>query len=91
MALKQGGAETGILEADFKIKLDDSKPLARKPIGFVSRGGFSQARGHGMAFGVICTDQLQLLLQVNQVSLTKNVKGQMGKMALFRKPNSLAY
>jgi len=55
-ALKKGEVQSGILESDLKIKLDISKPLARKVIGFVNRGGFSQARGHGMAFGVICTD-----------------------------------
>ena len=58
-----------ILEDDFRVKLDETKPLARQPIGFVVRGGFSQARGQGMAFGVIRADQVQTLLDVNQSGL----------------------
>jgi len=40
-----------ILEPDMRIKL--SGDLARKPIGYVMRGGFSQARGSGIGTGVI--------------------------------------
>lgn len=77
-----------LLEDNFNIKLEGQ--LVRKPIGFVMRGGFSQARGKGMAFGVINIEHVKPLIQINENALNKNVlKG--GKIALFRKPNSLIY
>ena len=88
MQLKSGEKQMSILEEDFKIKID--KPLARKPIGFVMRGGFSQARGKGMAFGMICSDQVKQLVELNQSVFSKTIL-KTGKIALFRKPNSLIY
>ena len=67
--MQAGTQPLSILENDFRIKMDESKPLARQPIGFVARGGFSQARGQGMAFGVIRADQVQALLGVNKRGL----------------------
>jgi len=78
-----------ILQDDLQIKLKGD--VARKPIGYVMRGGFSQARGHGMAFGVICQADVQLLVDINSAGLLENVKKQTGKIVLFRRPNSLMY
>ena len=43
---------TKILNNDLSIQVD-VKSLKRRPIGFVTRGEFSQARGQGMGIGVI--------------------------------------
>ena len=40
-----------ILNFDLSIKLD--KKTLRKPVGYIMRGDFSQARGHGMGLGII--------------------------------------
>ena len=64
-----------LLQDDLKIKFDDKRPLARKPIGFVIRGGFSQARGHGMAFGMVSSTYLTALAEVNQTMKDTVAKG----------------
>ena len=46
------GKGTEILNKDFSIRVD-VQTLQRRPIGFVTRGDYSQARGHGMGIGVI--------------------------------------
>lgn len=44
-------AQLKILNADLSLKLKDK--TLREPIGYIMRGDFSQARGHGMGLGVI--------------------------------------
>ena len=90
--MKKGEKELEILEDDLRVKLPHAaSQLSRQPIGFVMRGGFSQARGQGMGFGVICFDEVNALLGINHTALTQNLKGKHGALALFRKPTSVIY
>ena len=87
--LKQGTNEMTILEPDLRIKVSGN--LARKPIGFVMRGGFSQARGTGMGLGLVDQYEIPQLIAMNKAGLSANVQKQVGKIALYRKPSSLVY
>jgi hypothetical protein len=72
-----------ILNQDLTLKLDHA-PM-RSPIGFITRGDYSQARGHGMGLGVIANADC-----VNQLRSQKNRIGN-GVIALFRNPTSKMY
>ena len=87
--LKQGAGEMSILDPDLRIKIQGD--LARKPIGFVMRGGFSQARGQGMGLGVIDQSEIAQLIAMNKAGVSAQVQKQVGKIALYRKPSSLVY
>ena len=80
-----------ILNDDLSIQVDKDK-LRRKPIGFVTRGDFSQARGHGMGIGVIAnSEHVTELMRINKgIQVSKLAKSK-GKIVLFRTPNSLMY
>lgn len=69
-----------ILNSDLTLKLDRA-PM-RQPIGFITRGDYSQARGNGMGLGVI--------EGVFADRLRNNAKGN-GVIALFRNPTSSMY
>ena len=54
-----------ILNDDFSIKVNIND-LKRRPIGFVTRGDYSQARSHGMGIGVIAkSNDVAELIKVN--------------------------
>ncbi len=75
-----------ILNSDLSIKLQ-TKTL-REPIGFISRGDFSQARGHGMGIGLISEENCTVLKSLMAES---NLKKGNGVIALFRNTTSLVY
>jgi hypothetical protein len=77
-----------ILNNDLSIKLD--KPLLREPIGFVTRGDYSQARGHSMGLGAISDGEI-IYRRLRALTKTLNVKKGTGVIALFRQPTSLVY
>lgn len=58
-------SKLSILNPDLTLKLD--KPPMRTPVGFITRGDYSQARGHGMGLGVIAdaasTERLRSLME----------------------------
>jgi len=58
-------SKLSILNPDLTLKLD--KPPKRTPVGFITRGDYSQARGHGMGLGVIAdaasTERLRSLME----------------------------
>ena len=78
--------ELKILNSDLSIKLD-AKTL-REPIGFITRGDFSQARGHGMGIGLITEDHCATL---KSLMADSNLKKGNGVIALFRNTTSLVY
>ena len=80
-----------ILNDDLSIQVDKAK-FKRKPIGFVTRGEFSQARGHGMGIGVIAnSEDVTEMMRINKSIQVSKLSKSTGKIVLFRTPNSLMY
>ena len=72
---------------DLTLKVDVAR-LKRRPIGFVTRGDYSQARGQGIGIGALADSKdVKHLIEVNGGIQRK----QKALIALYRKPNSLQY
>ena len=80
-----------ILKDDLTVKII-GEPLQRQPIGFVTTGDYSQARGYCMGIGLLGTpEKVQNLKEVNMEVKMGNKKHSEGLIALFRSPNSSNY
>eukprot|EP00347_Sterkiella_histriomuscorum_P019211 403342510 len=84
--------EMKILDNDgsFRFQCSNDDELKRQPIGYVTRGGYSQLRGKSIGIGLVQVQKLQEFKQ-DYERLNQSSKFLKGYILLIRNPNSLRY